>query len=250
MCQHTDIEINSADRTPSSVSSTNFQVALPHSYSAVSKATLRSVKIPNVFYNISSTLGNATIVWQRGANGYSVTIPDGNYSTTTLATQLAASMNATDSNSYQIAFSTTSYTTTITGTAAFTIYFGSAPAVGMAKILGFNPVSTATATVVTGTKAWNLALPYTFYINISQLGMFAESTSKNQYTFLLPSNANGGDLITFDEGNYKNSISVNVANLSFLNIELRTTNGAYANLLGLDWTFILRLSTNASCGCK
>lgn len=250
MCRGTDIEVNSADRTADSVSSTNFKVILPHSYSSVNKVTLRSVKIPNVFYNISAALGNNTVNWQRGASSYSITLPDGNYSTTTLATQLATMMNAVDSNSYQVFFSTVSYTTTITGTAAFILRFSLPGAAGIAKILGFRTIDTGSATAQTGTKAWNLALPYTFYINITQLSFTAESTSKYQYTFLLPSNANGGDLISFDEGIYKNSISVNVANLSFLNVELRTTNNAYADLLGLDWTFIMRVSSNAGCGCK
>ena len=164
MCRHTDIEINSSDRISSSPSSTNFRVALPHSFSNIKKASSVSLSIPNVFYNISSSLGNTVINWSHGASNYTANIPAGCYSATDLATQIQDLMNAQDANSYSVIFSMTSFLTAISGTAAFKMNFSQTPA--LAAMLGFNSVDTGTNTLLVGSKAWNLALPYTFYLNI------------------------------------------------------------------------------------
>ena len=250
MCHQTYLEIKSTDRVAGSISSTNYRVTLPTSIVNIKKVTLISASIPNVIYNISTALGNNRISWVQGVGSFSAIIPDGNYTTTTLATQLAASMNAQDSNNYQFAFSTTTFNTTVWGNLAFQLLFSAANTAGMAKVLGFNPVDTSAGTSTTGSKAWNLSQPYTYYLSISQFGVPAMTSGNEACTFLLTNNANSGDLINFSLGEqFLNRVETKLPSLQAFDVALKTTKNVYVDLMNLDWSFTLLIETG-TCGCK
>jgi hypothetical protein len=83
-------------------SSTDFHVSLPVRIKGVTKMKLCSLELPFTIYNISASQGNNFFYIGRGATTYSkITLPDGNYTTSALQSELNARLEAADSGKYE-----------------------------------------------------------------------------------------------------------------------------------------------------
>ena len=101
--------------------SSNYNITLPERITDVKSISITNIEIPNVYFNISKSLGNNSFTITKVSNSVSqnIIIPDGNYTSTTLTTQinsllLAASYDITYSISYyKSVFTSTSNTYTL-----------------------------------------------------------------------------------------------------------------------------------------
>jgi uncharacterized iron-regulated membrane protein len=86
---HKTLHIDSRDRNPLS-SQSSYTVKLPKTYENVYSVTLKSAEIPFSWYVFSTNNGNTTfqVSTDDGANYSTITIANGNYTGTELATQL------------------------------------------------------------------------------------------------------------------------------------------------------------------
>lgn len=84
----------------------NYNMTFPERITQVKSATVLSVSLPLTFYNISSCLGNNTIVLIFNTGTMFLIIPDGQYTTTTLSTAITAGLTTLGVNSV-LAFSLT-----------------------------------------------------------------------------------------------------------------------------------------------
>lgn len=111
--------------------------------------SIRRATVSCSWYHISAALGN-TFDLREAATDYTVTIPAGNYSITSIATALQTAIAATlAANTYTVATNTDTGVLTITrtaGAANWSVRFASYPR--MAKVLGFAATDQAPAAVV------------------------------------------------------------------------------------------------------
>ena len=78
-----------------------YNITLPETITDVKSVMVRSIEIPMTFYNISALLGNNTFIVSADNyiyNGYTVTIPDGCYTTSSLMTIINGNFTSNISN--------------------------------------------------------------------------------------------------------------------------------------------------------
>jgi hypothetical protein len=116
----------------------SYTVTLPTTYQNIYAATLKTIEVPLSFYHFSAAANNVTLLFTYSEYGtaeapLSITLPDGNYSTTSLASELtslfenaiaAESETAPDPEDPQIGVTYSSSTgkLTFTGKNEFTFY--------------------------------------------------------------------------------------------------------------------------------
>ena len=84
----------------------NYNMTFPERITQVKSATVLSVSLPLTFYNISASLGNNTFTLIFNTGTKVLTIPDGQYTSSTIATAITAGLTTLVVNSV-LAFSTT-----------------------------------------------------------------------------------------------------------------------------------------------
>jgi len=116
MIKHKLLQISSRDRDlAASASTSDFIVTLNNSegLQACKSVVVKAITLPNVFYNISSLDGNDKFTYAIAGVPTTITIPEGQYTITTLLSALEASasaigLNATfDGLNYKVSFTTT-----------------------------------------------------------------------------------------------------------------------------------------------
>lgn len=88
----------------------NYNMTLPERITQVKSATVLSVSLPITFYNISSSLGNNTITLTFNTGTLVLTIPDGQYTSSTLTTAINAGLTTLGVNSVLVYSITTGNT--------------------------------------------------------------------------------------------------------------------------------------------
>ena len=133
----THLNMRSADRIDQNSDTGSFTVNVKNPIYKAKGVSLAQAFIPNVLYNISTTLANNILSVTVGATTYLVTLTSGNYTATTLKTALQTGLQNAVANAWDVIFDTTTFLTTIAGTVAFTLNFATTP--GIAKLLGWPP---------------------------------------------------------------------------------------------------------------
>lgn len=105
--------------------------------------------IPNVIYNVSAARGNNTLSVTVGATTYPITIPGGNYADLTFASVLQSALQNAVANAWDVILDTTTFLTTIAGTAAFSLNFATSQ--GMGKMLGWPTTNVGPSSTITST---------------------------------------------------------------------------------------------------
>lgn len=92
----------SAHPTPS-----RYKIRLPRSYYNVKSARLVSAEIPRSFYTFSAALGNTSFEMILPSGTVAITIPDGNYTFTSMKTTLEGALAASTGLTWTVLFSAT-----------------------------------------------------------------------------------------------------------------------------------------------
>lgn len=253
----------------------SYVVNLPDRINNVKSLSLRNIEIPNTFYNISSNLGNNYFSVYDIANdiGGNVVIPDGNYTTTTLVTQINSSLYSLGYNFSDLTFSVTNnfFNVTLAGgsdaTSGINIIFdydkdGNFDKYNFKRklgwILGFRGLSyTITDTTLVAESLPDLNGPRYLYLVVD------EFSKGNQNSFIAPISksilqSNILARITMDPVafSFGNIIPANIYNglllndkrkyngkvdLQKLKIVLTDENGIPVNLNGLGFSFCMEV---------
>lgn len=140
--------VDSRDRNPLQTQS-NYTVTLPKVYENIYSVTLRSAEIPQSWYAFSSAAGNTSMTVTISSTPTTITIPDGNYTSTTLAAAVqTALVTAYGGGSFTASYSATTNLITITkATGTFTLSFAGQTQTkpgsswwGLGYFLGFNKI--------------------------------------------------------------------------------------------------------------
>lgn len=159
---------HSGDTTP-----TEYTITLPQVYKNVVKAELKSLEVPATFYIFSSTNNNATARFTLAGDVVytaDVTLPDGNYSGTTLPKALKHALESAFPGAvFEVTMDYATLKLSITTTAGYELSLDTTVHVDPAKIsnwglgyfLGFNKNTVATGTTLTSPNVVCL-MPYTY----------------------------------------------------------------------------------------
>jgi len=101
----------------------NYRATLPDVYRKIFRMKLVSYEIPNSFYTFDASLSNVTFDISYGASISPITIPNGNYTPTTLASTLTTLLDALSGPSFTITVDPATNKMTISSNQDFEINF-------------------------------------------------------------------------------------------------------------------------------
>lgn len=180
------LSIDSRDRDRTLFPSAgNYTVKLPRIYGNVEKVELLDVQLPTSFYVFDATNSSMTVSLYTGGGATlhtteTVTIPSGNYNSSTLLTAVQDAMDAAfiaDGVTFTVTLNTTNLLLTFTNDLGYYMEFDTTTGVGsggtdwgLAYYLGFDKETTSTrATTLTAPNTINLN-PVTYvYLDIDPL---------------------------------------------------------------------------------
>lgn len=116
-----NVYVSSVDRTATSASSSDFTIDLAEPTIAFSKLEVIDAQIPGSHYPISSNNANSTLVINQSATSYVVTIADGFYTPTELATAIEDGINDTALSAFTCTYSSITKKLTISHASAFIV---------------------------------------------------------------------------------------------------------------------------------
>jgi hypothetical protein len=230
----TTIIIDSSQRNTLDVSNSKWTYQMQRPFLNVKSIKLSGCIIPNSQYLINSN--NNSLILNTGATDYTFSLVNGNYTPTTLATELQTQLNTNGfSSTFTISQSSTTSKFRLQSTVAVVYKFSENSSLG--KILGFGATNTASTTDIYATNMYNLAEVKYYKLRIPKTNNLIESNiSKINESFIIPNNANTGEYnyIT-DNTHIINDTENNQKRIDKLTIELFDDENNYANLNGLDY---------------
>ncbi len=236
--------INSRNRlNPLTEDSNDFTVSLNSSLSRITEIDIERVEIPYSFYAINST--NNVLTFNSGAN--SITITPGNYTATTLITELTTQLNiAFAGQSPAVTFSSLTYKLTISKSSAFNVdSYTDIPTSTASYALGFH-VSSATSTSITADSAINIAGPNYILISseyltsgIQHKTLFSDSTYQSVFWAVPVSCSPGDTIIENPLIPIRLNAQTTVLSTDVIDIQLYDDRYNLLDLNGLDWAMQL-----------
>jgi len=248
-CSSQNLIVRSADRILSADSPANFTVdlSLDNGFQG-SSLQLKEVWLPNTIYNIRTGINDLFVFSSQSSGSSTVTITAGAYTVATLIVALQALVNAVQANTLTISQNTT------TGKLLFTANNGG----NLIKLLAsqWNKSTVALGFGLSGTDtavfSSSLSSPFVpqlqpdiLYLFVRELTPSSYTTSKRSQdrpTFLIPVNANTGDIITYKRnGDFDQHIQFESKRvfLNRLSVVLQYPGGEVVDLNGADWHFTL-----------
>lgn len=259
MTVHT-LHIDSRDRDPQAASSpSKYTVRLPQKFKKVISARLVSAEIPSSFYVFRASYGNTSLNTIVNGVAKTITIPDGNYSGSTMAVALRNALNeAYQPWTFNVTLSKTTLKLTIINLDGYDVGVDTTTDAagsrewGLGFFLGFEKNAILTGPVVTAPRVC-ATNPYTYLVlDIEELngafeggldgsamatrGCFAKipfSANSFEYVFLDASSASATPL------SYKPPIT----SLDRLRVKWRFHDGRAVDFEHLEHSFTLELTT-------
>lgn len=246
----------------------NYTISIPERINDVKSMRITNIEIPMSFYNISANLGNNCFKIISGGNSRMITIPDNNYTITSLAAAINTAIATIGSTPYTylrfyVNGSNTKFNTSLSSVAIdFAVdSTGQSDKYNFKNklgwLLGFRQTSYTITTADTNSEAlYDINGSRYLYLAIEEFNkgnqnsfvtpMFSSLINKNiiaritmdsQFSFgsILPANRYNG-LLTSDQRSYTGKID-----LQRLNVQLLNETGIPMNLNGLDFSFCLEV---------
>lgn len=236
----TTIIIDSSQRTTSVYPSNNKWIYnLKTVYQNVKEIKLIGAIIANSQYVINSN--NNILTVNYSGTDYTFTIPVGNYTPSSLATQLQTTLNTNGFGAtFTVTQSSTTYTFRLQCTLAVTYKFSLNTILG--RILGFGSSNTASTTDVTGSNTYQVTSTRYYKIQIQEIANDIDSNIQPLfYTFLIMNNVNSGE---YNYVNPSNNVNNNICqiqqqNITKLSISMYDEDNFLVNLNGNEYILIL-----------
>jgi hypothetical protein len=243
------------------LSTANYNVTLPERITDVTRLSLTSIEIPMSFYNISANLGNNYFTITSSGTTNTITIPDSNYTISTLKTAINSSLSI-----YDLSYNFSDSNSTLnTGRGSVVVNFAVSSSGSNDKyniksklgwILGFRNISyTVTRSVTKSEAFYDLNGPRYLYLAIDEfnkgnqhsfisplynslinkniIARITLNTANHGFGTILPANLTNGLLVS-DLRSYTGKID-----LLKMNAQLLDENGNNVALNGLDFSFCL-----------
>lgn len=227
--------IRSRDRD--SGSSHNFKMVLKNPLKD-EEYELVSLIMPNGFYNVNNN--NNKIYFNDGSD-QTATLTNGNYSASSLATEIQTQMNAASSHSFTCTYSTATSKFTISdGTGNFSLKFATNTSASARYLLGFDESDTSATSSKISDNLIDISNPQMIFVNISQAGDNLRDTKNAIFADLfLPLDVSFGEMKYFKPGEEEKQ-TVKFVYTNNLEVYLRDENNDTVDLNGLEWSIVLK----------
>lgn len=163
-------------------SASQYVVNLPQTLNNVKSAVLISAEMPSTYYVFTAAKGTTSLLVTVNVTTNTVTIPDGNYTTTTMAAALKTALEAAFAGTtFTITFDPATYKCTIAISPSNTLTVDCTTAVkntdwGLGYYLGFaRGVATTGTATITGSLASNMNPELYYLIDIAELNAVDET---------------------------------------------------------------------------
>lgn len=239
-----------------------YVVRLPDTLYNVTSATLKSAEIPTSYYVFSTARGNTTLNMVVGGVPQTVTVPNGNYSFTTMKAALQTALGvAYGGSTFTVTFDDATYkcTISVSPSAAVSVDTTSInPAVTptqscLAWYLGF-PIGTTTTgnPSVTGTKVSNLN-PETYLLvdieelnGVKQCGIYGSGGTQGDVFAKIPLAVQTFSYQTFDKVLSSVEFVPPIAKLDQLRVSFKWHDGSLVDFGGVEGSITLELTCTQS----
>lgn len=250
--------VDSRDRDYSKYPSAGaYTISLPETMYNITTARLMSAELPTSYYVFSAARGNTTLTMTRNGTPYTVTVPDGNYGFSSMATALGNAITAAFGYPVSVSINTSTMKTTITssesgdilGVDTTTLSTTSQTQWGLAYYLGFNRgvVETGTGSVTSPRMATMNPELYVL-LDIQELGTIREcgvdgggGTMGRTAFAKIPICAPTNQYNISDKQLTCNTFVPPVSRLSQLHIAFRFHDGTPLDFHGVEHSFTIEL---------
>lgn len=241
-----------------------YVVTLPETFFNVSSARLMTAELPTSFFVFSQDQNNTSITVRVNASTTTLTIPDGNYGFTSMATALAAGLNAAFAGrTFTVVVSKVTLKATITSSVptdvitidTTTLDNDARTQYSLAYYLGFprDALVSGTGSVVS-TRVCSLNPELNILLDIEELGTMREAGLEGRGgtmargTFAkIPINVDSYEICFFDKHAATcNDLIPPLAKLTKLHIRYRFHDGTLVNFNGVEHSLLLELECTAT----
>lgn len=237
--------------------SSSYVVRLPSTLFNVTSAMLKSIELPTSYYVFSASRQNTSLVVSVGGVTTTVTIPDGNYTFSTMSAALTAALTAAfPGSTFTATFSDATYKTTLTvsPSAAIAVDCSAVNPVetptqyGLASYIGFPPgVVTSGTGSVSGTRVASLNPESYLLVHIEELntvqqgGMWGGGGSGGVAFAKVPVTNPTMCTFVYDKLITASDYIPPIARLESLRVSLRFHDGSLVDFNGCDHSMTLEL---------
>lgn len=221
----------------------NFTLSTP--IRSVVSTELVSASIPVSWYTVIQ--GKNTFELTHSGSTTNITITEGVYTLSTLATAVQSAINTA---SFTVAAQTTTNRLLFSFNAAFSLLVSHDQ---LASVLGFEKNVTVSSqnNVIRSTRVPELLPPYVS-VCIKQLGSSYASGLGHELpsTFVIPCDQNSGSVLAFNSSSHfsqKKTYHDDSHTVSQLDCTLRDQHGDIIHMNGLPWVIVLRIEKLVSC---
>lgn len=249
----TTVLLDSRDRDYDSYpSSSSFALDLPDTLLNVSSAVLVSAELPLSYYVFSSGRGNSSLTVGLDGSFQTVTVPDGNYTTTTMASTLGALLSDALGSAVTVSFDAATMRCTLAAPAAGTVAVDTTAAVkktewGLAYYLGFprGAVTSGTGGSVTGTAVASMNPENYLLLDVEELNgigqgaLYATAGSGRRVFAKVPLCGDSYQYNYYDKTLTYVEARPPLARLARLRVAIRFHDGTTVDLNGGEWSMSL-----------
>lgn len=256
----TTVHIDSRDRDYDVYpTASEFSIELPETLKNVSSAVLVSAELPLSYYVFSAARGNTSLTVGLNGTSRTVTIPDGNYTTSSMTTALQAALNAAFSpGTFTVSISGTTMKCTIAATGALTVDTTAATKKtewGLGYYLGFpRGVVTSGTDSVTGTAVATMNPENYLLLDIEELNgigqsaMYALGGSGRRSFAKVPLNGDSYQYNYYDKTLTYVDVRPQLTKLDKLRVSIRFHDGTVVDLNGGEWSMSLEFACTLTRG--
>lgn len=250
------ILIDSRDRDYAKYPSpSEYVVDLPSVFHNVSNAVLMSAELPSTYYVFSASRGTTSLVVKVGATTQTVTIPDGNYTFTTMASALNTALAAAfPGSTFEVSFNaaTSKCAVTVTPSAAIEVDCTAADRPtgwGLGYYLGFQGgVKTAGTGSVTGSGVANMNPEMYMVVHIEELNsvnhaaIYGEAGLNRKAFAKIPICHTTFQYAFYDKQLMCNEVRPPLSRLDRLSISIRFHDGTLVDFHGAEHSLTIELA--------
>lgn len=257
----TTVHIDSRDRDYAAYpNSSDFSIELPDTLKNISSAVLVSAELPLSYYVFSAARGTTSLTVVRNGTSQTISVPDGNYTTASMASALKAALDAAYAPAtWTVSFNPTTMKCTLASAGATVAVDATAATKrtewGLGYYLGFpRGVVTSGADSVTGTSVVSLNPENYLLIDIdelngiSQSALYAAGGSGRRSFAKVPLNGDSYQYNYYDKTLTYVDVRPQLTKLDKLRVSIRFHDGTLVELNGGEWSMSLEFACTLTRG--
>lgn len=241
--------------------SSQFVIDLPQTLRNVKSAVLVTAEMPLTYYVFSSARGNTTLSVSVDGTARDVIVPDGNYTTSSMAAALKTALeSAFAGKTFTITFHETTLTCSISVDAGVLAIDTTAATKmsdwGLGYFLGLErgAILTDGTSIVTGTRVASMNPENYLLIDIEELNglgqsaLYGQGGQGNRVFAKVPLNGDSYQYHFFDKNISHVERRPQVSSLGRLRVSIRFHDGTLVNLNGAEWSMSIEFACTLTRG--